>query len=176
MISMEEADDRFYISESTQPGAERGLFAARDIAEGDFIEVKGVMVEKGSVADDCTRYADSFKFASDYADSYTHHIIPIGYAGMVNHANESQSGNVKIRHVVVAGERLCVYRFARDVSKGEEILGDYGEEWGRINDWSRMVNESAEETEDREWRSFLGRGLYKLDKLRAIEEKNAKYK
>lgn len=176
MIVIDERDDRFYVAESRLPGAGRGLFAAVEIKEGEVIEVKGVMVEKGSPADICTSYADAFKFASDYEGEYTHHIIPMGYAGLVNHADEPESQNVEIRHLEGEGGATCVYYFLKGVKKGEEILGNYGEGWRRLTDWSREVNESSDEDEEREWASFLGRGLYNLEKLKKPQEKNAQSK
>lgn len=173
MILVSESDDRFYISDSTQPDAGRGLFAARDIAEGEHLEVVGVMVDRDSPADLCTAYADAFKFAADYEGSYTRHIIPMGYAGIINHANDRKDQNVEIRHVGKAGRTKCVYHFIRGVSKGEEILGDYGEGWKGLAEWSGAVNGSADESEEREWLSFLGRGLYNLDKLKKPKEQDA---
>lgn len=165
MILLEEKDDRFYISESTQPGAGRGLFATRDIRAGEDLEVIGVVVEKGSPADLCTSYADAYKFAADYSDSYTRHIIPMGYAGMVNHANEEVDRNVEIKYVLKNGKTTCVYRFLKDVKQGQEILGDYGDAWRGLADWSRRVNRSADSEEEAAWRSFLSLGLYNLDRL-----------
>lgn len=173
MILLEEKDDRFYIAESTQPGAGRGLFAARDIAEGEDLEVIGVAVNRGSPADVCTSYADAYKFAADYSDSFTRHIIPMGYAGIVNHANEEGDRNVEIKYVRKGGKMICVYRFMKGVRKGEEVLGDYGDAWRGLADWSREVNESADSEEEREWRSFLSLGLYKLDRLSRPGEEDA---
>lgn len=170
MILVQEKDERFYIAESTQPGAGRGLFAAKDIKKGDDLEVVGVSVELGSPADECTSYAESYKFAADYSDSYTRHIIPMGYAGIVNHANDQKDRNVEIKYVKKKGALVCVYRFLRDVSKGEEVLGDYGEGWRDLADWSRRRIGCAVESEEREWDSFLGLGLYNLSKLRRLEE------
>jgi len=165
MILIDENDDRFYIARSTQPEAGRGLFASRDIEEGDCLEVKGVMVDKGSPADSCTAYADAFKFAADYAGVYTRHIIPMGYAGIVNHANNKEEQNVEIRHIMRGGKKVCVYQFVKPVAAGQEILGDYGDDWRGLDGWSRKVNEASDESEEREWASFIGRGLYNLDRL-----------
>lgn len=165
MIFLEEKDDRFYIAGSTQPGAGRGLFAAKNIKEGEDLEVIGVAVERGSAADICTSYADAYKFAADYSDSYTRHIIPMGYAGIVNHANEEKDRNVEIKYVPKNGRTVCVYRFLRDVGEGEEILGDYGDAWRGLAEWSRRVNGSADSSEEEAWRSFLLLGLYNLDRL-----------
>lgn len=175
MIFLEEKDDRFYIAESTQPGAGRGLFAARDIKKGEDLEVIGVAVDRGSVADICTSYADSYKFAADYSDSYTRHIVPMGYAGIINHANDENDRNVEIKYVLRRDRTTCLYRFIRDVEEGEEILGDYGDGWRGIADWSRKINESADAKEEEEWRSFLLMGLYNLDKLSRPGDADAQY-
>jgi SET domain-containing protein len=156
MIEIEEKDDRFYVSQSTQPGAGRGLFASKRIKKGDDLEVIGVLVDRGSVADLCSSYADEYKFAADYADSFKKHIIPMGYGGIVNHANNKRDQNVEIRYVKREGEEICVYHFIRDVEKNEEVLGDYGEEFRRARGAS----------EDKEWGSFLELGLYNLGKLK----------
>lgn len=153
MIEIKEDDKRFYISESTQPGAGRGLFAAVDIEKGESLEVIGVMVERDSLADQCTSFANDYKFAADYADSFRKHIIPFGYGGIVNHANSPSDQNVEIRYVKKGSSDACVYHFKRDVRKGEEILGDYGEEFRNVR-------------EDAEWGTFLALGLYNLDKLK----------
>lgn len=165
MMLLEEKDERFYIAESTQPKAGRGLFAARDIKKGERLEVIGVSVDKGSPADVCTSYADAYKFAADYSDSYTRHIIPMGYAGIVNHANEKEDRNVEIKYVLKNGRTICVYAFLRDVGKDEEVLGDYGDAWRGLAEWSRRVNGSADSAEEDAWRSFLTLGLYNLDRL-----------
>lgn len=171
MILIKEKDDRFYVAESTQSGAGRGLFAARDIKEGERLEVIGVMVDKDSPSDLCTSYADAFKFAADYEGKYTRHIIPMGYAGIVNHANEKKDQNVEIRHVPKGGDLVCVYYFVRPVAKDEEVLGDYGNDWRGLADWASGINSSANEEEEAEWRSFLGRGLYNLERLKRPKEK-----
>lgn len=166
MILVQEKDDRFYVAESTQPGAGKGLFASRPIKKDEDLEVIGVSVEMGSPADLCTSYADSYKFAADYSDSYTRHIIPMGYAGMVNHANNVEDKNVEIKYVKKKGVIVCVYRFLRDVSEGEEILGDYGDGWRGLAEWSKKKIGCAVESEEQEWSSFLDLGLYNLGKLR----------
>lgn len=168
MIIIREKDNRFYIDESTQSQAGRGLFAARDIKEGEELEVKGVVVEKGSPSDICTAYADAYKFAADYSDSFTRHIIPMGYAALVNHANDEKDKNVEIKYFPRGGENVCVYRFIRDVNSGEEILTDYGAGWRDMVKWSQNINDSSSFEQEEEWKSFLKLGLYKLDKLTGL--------
>jgi hypothetical protein len=176
MILVEEKDNRFHIAESTQKDAGLGLFASVDIEEGSDLEVVGVVVDKGSPADLCTAYSDSYKFAADYSDAFTRHIIPMGYAGMVNHANDEKDKNVEIKYVKKNGKTVCVYRFIRGVSKGQEILGDYGEGWRTLAEWSRSVVEKADESEEREWHAFLDLNLYSLGKLKKPGGSDAEHK
>jgi SET domain-containing protein len=166
MINIQEKDHRFYISESTQPNAGRGLFASIEISAGEHLEVIGVVVDRDSISDECTSYANAFKFAADYSDSYKKHIIPMGYGGIVNHANEKKDQNVEIRYIKKRSESICVYYFIRDVEKGEEILGNYGEGWENLNVWSRENNEINTDEDLAEWNSFLDLGLYNLGKLK----------
>ena len=162
MISIEEKDKRFNIAESLQPNAGLGLFASEDIKKGNNLEVVGVLVDRDSPADHCTSYANTFKFAADYADSFKKHIIPMGYGGMVNHANEKKDQNVEIRYIKKNGDMVCVYHFIKDAKKGDEILGDYGDDWRAVLEWSR----EADSDEEEEWSSFLELGLYNLCKLK----------
>jgi SET domain-containing protein len=173
MISIEEKDLRFYIAKSTQPNAGFGLFAAQEILKGDNLEVIGVSVERGSISDFCTSYANNFKFAADYADSYKEHIVPMGYGGMVNHANEKNNQNVEIKYIKKNGENICVYNFLKDVKKGSEILGDYGDEWRNIQNKTKEVTSEQVVDDKAEWDSFLNLGLYNLCKLKRYEEKDA---
>lgn len=166
MINIEEKDLRFYIGESTQPNAGRGLFASVDIKKGDHLEVIGIMVDKDSVSDECTSYANAFKFAANYSDSYQKHIIPMGYGGIVNHANDKKDQNVEIRYVKKNSENICVYYFLRDVKKGEEILGDYGDGWKNLNIWAQQIGFDSQEEDIKDWISFLDLGLYNLGKLK----------
>jgi SET domain-containing protein len=166
MINIEEKDLRFYISESTQPNAGRGLFAAQSIRKGDHLEVIGVMVDRESVSDICTSYANAFKFAADYSDSYKKHLIPMGYGGIVNHANNKKDQNVEIRYIKKGSENICVYYFLRDVKKDEEILGNYGEGWNALDKWVKEANSDQSDDEHSEWISFLELNLYNLGKLK----------
>lgn len=160
MITIQEKDKRFYIANSTQPGAGRGLFAAENINKGENLEIIGIMVDRDSVTDECSSFANNYKFAADYSDVFKKHIIPLGYGGIVNHANKSEDQNVEIKYIKKRSESICVYHFLRDVEKGEEILGDYGDEFRRIH----------EHKDSGDWGSFLDLGLYNLGKLKRYEE------
>ena len=173
MIDVEEKDFRFYIAESTQPNAGRGLFAAQDIKKGDRLEIIGVLVDKGSIADVCTEFANAYKFAADYSDTYTKHLIPLGYGGIVNHANERSEQNVEIKFFKKGLGQVASYHFTRDVSKGEEVLGDYGEGWRSVMEWTKESVSSQDAAEEREWISFLELGLYNLAKIKRHKETDA---
>ncbi len=166
MIEIQENDKRFYIGESTQPNAGRGLFASADIKKGDHLEVIGVVVDRDSAVDLCTSYANSFKFAADYSDSYKKHIIPMGYGGIVNHANDKKNQNVEIRYIKKDSDQVCVYHFIKDVKKGQEILGDYGEGWRILENWTNNLNEQNADDDLQDWFSFLDFDLYNLRKLK----------
>lgn len=173
MLTISENDKRFYISDSTQINAGLGLFASKKIKKGDYLEVLGVMVDKNSISDQCTAYANHFKFAADYSDSFTKHIIPLGYAGMVNHANKKEHQNVEIRYIKRGKESVCVYWFLKDVDENEEVLGSYGEGWNTMSNWVASVDLEKED-DQYEWDSFLSLGLYNLGKLKRFD-KDAKH-
>ncbi len=108
-----ENDDRFVISMSTMPNAGNGLFARRLLAEGERLEVIGVLVQAGSVADSCTRYADCYKFrVGEYL------LIPVGFGGMVNHSTDPNMEKV------IEGQTVFL-QTNRVVQPGEELSFEY---------------------------------------------------
>jgi SET domain-containing protein len=112
-ISVEEATDRFYVAPSALPKARRGLFAKAPLEKGAMIEVVGILVRSGSIADQCTSYADSYKFRVG-----RYRLIPTGYGGMSNH---SPTPNME---KVIKGSRLYL-RAVRRIEKDEELLHAY---------------------------------------------------
>ena len=105
---------RFYIGESTIPGAGKGLFAKVALAKGDRLEVIGVLISSGSISDECTRYADEYKFRVR-----NKLLIPLGYGGMVNHSLKQP--NLK---KVINGGRLFL-QATHPVQAGEELFITY---------------------------------------------------
>ena len=164
MIIFEEEDDRFYIGESTIKGAGKGLFAARRIGEGEFLPITGVMVRRGGVADRCTHHFNAYKFAAnvkrkgDLVDMGDYSIVPLGYAGIVNHDESRQ--NVEIRYVgdqhpqrsPHAGK--AVYWFVREVGKDEEVIGNYGRVWNDIIKRTHEIRDGVT-YEKKDWEQFL---------------------
>jgi hypothetical protein len=112
----DETDPRFFVADSTIPGAGRGLFARVALAAGESLAVVGVLVRAGSVADDCTRFADAYKFR--VGDCL---LIPTGYAALVNHS--MARANLE---KVVAGREVYL-RVIRPVAAGEELFFCYSE-------------------------------------------------
>lgn len=115
MDLMEERDPRFEIGPSTLPDAGHGLFAKAALEPGDRLEVVGVLIAADSQADRCTVYADRYKFR--VGDRL---LIPVGFAGLVNHSNTPN-----LEKVI---ERDRVYlRVVKHVDVGEELTFRYSE-------------------------------------------------
>lgn len=173
MYTIEENDDRFYISESTIPNAGRGLFAKTNIKKGDHLEIIGVIVKAGSVANTCTDYANKYKFAAGASKKEI--VVPMGYGGIVNHSPEKTSQNAEITYIKnnrprnpAAGN--VVYKFIRDVEKDEEILGNYGEDWTKVLNWAEEMNEKKKELPEDQWETFVSFNLYNLGDLSDIKD------
>ena len=175
MILVEEKDDRFYIKESTIPKAGWGVFTRVALKKGDWLEIIGVQVDTDSMSDKCTHYADKYKFAAngtinkkgEREINFTRKIVPLGFGAIVNHAplEEQQNAEIFYRNGPTkngaAGK--AVYRFIRDISPEEEILGNYGEEWMGIMDWA---DTKASDLQEDDWETFLSHDLYNLGQLR----------
>jgi len=108
-----EYDNRFQISESTQNGAGRGLFAKIAVKEGDQLDIVGVV----AVSRDCVRYADNYNFVANKGECW----VPLGFGAIVNHANNPAHQNVEYTN-----DPKPAYRFLRDIKEGEELLTSYG--------------------------------------------------
>lgn len=176
MMIFEEDDARFYIAPSTVDLAGNGLFAKRAIKKNEWLEITGVLVQRESVADKCTAYANSYKFASNVKrvgekiDIGEFLIVPLGFAGIVNHAKERSQQNVEIRYLDEKYTKKsihadkAVYWFIRDVSAGEEILGNYGDGWDKVFNWMHETHE-AKKADVKDWEKFLEYDLYNLGDL-----------
>lgn len=99
MVVVEETDPRFYVAESKLPGAGMGVFTKVKINKGDFLEIIGVCVKFGGMADKCTHYANAYKFAAEPDGQFVHSLVPMGLGGMVNQANDRSQQNVAIMHL-----------------------------------------------------------------------------
>ena len=111
---IDEQDDRFYVADSTIPGAGKGLFTKVPIRKGDRFEVVGALVRRDSAADRCTHFCDHHKFR--IGDGQL--LIPLGFGGMVNH---SSTPNLQ---KVVEGGRLYLEAL-RDLAADEEVFFTY---------------------------------------------------
>lgn len=111
-----ESDPRFYLAESAIPSAGRGLFAKAPLAAGDLLRVIGVMVPADTISDDCTRFADAYKFRVGASL-----LIPVGFAAMVNHSARAPN----MEKVVI--DNTVFLRTLRPVEAGEELLFCYSE-------------------------------------------------
>ena len=112
---LDEPDDRFLVAPSKIPGAGQGLFARVRLRAGDRLAVIGVLVRRDSVADECTGYADEYKYrAGDCV------LIPCGVAAMANHSSHPNLEKV------IEGEAVFL-ELLRDVDANEELCLAYSE-------------------------------------------------
>lgn len=96
----------------------RGVFATRDIAEGETIEICPTLELHES--DVSGRLLD-YVFDSGYDQNAV--VLPLGYGMLYNHASPS---NVEY---VEHDEDAIAYVAKRDIARGEELTIDYGGEW-----------------------------------------------
>lgn len=111
-----ESDPRFAISDSSIPGAGKGLFARIPLAAGERLRVIGLLIAANSVSDECTRYADAYKVRVG-----DHLLIPVGYGGLVNHS--ATAPNME----KVVEDREVYLQTLRPIDAGEELLFCYSE-------------------------------------------------
>lgn len=167
MIFVEETDTRFAIKESTIPNAGWGCFAKSLLKKGDWLEIIGVYVATGGIADQCTHYAKRYKFAG--SPKMNAKIVPMGYGGMVNHSDDPNIQNCKLEYVSNLNKRSehagqVIYRFIRDILPDEEIIGNYGpniaQEINKFNNNIEFIDNNKIEIE-----RFLKFNLYGLSDL-----------
>jgi hypothetical protein len=165
MIYVQESDLRYFIDKSTIPEAGLGLFASQDLKADDWLEVIGVRVD--GVSNSCSKYGERYKFLGPDMKSV---ILPLGYAGLVNHTNNRFKQNVEIRCMDKGFNKRShhatqiVYYFLRDIAKGEELLGNYGDEYTSI--LSQFLKDTRViEDNDEDWKKFLSFDLYRLGEL-----------
>ncbi len=111
----EETDTRFKIAPSTIPGAGLGLFAAIALTEGERLMIQGIAIKPGSIADQCTAYADLYKIR---VGPYL--VIPSGFSAMVNHS-ETDANLDKLND----GSSCGWFVTNRFVEAGEELFFRY---------------------------------------------------
>ena len=104
------------VGTSTVPGAGRGLFAKVPLATGDRLELVGVLVERDTISDECTHFADEHKVRVGERLL----LIPMGLGGMVNH---SSAPNME---KVIEGERAFLEAL-RPIEVGEEVFFRYSD-------------------------------------------------
>jgi hypothetical protein len=167
MNFIEETDTRFELKESTLPNAGWGCFTKEYLKAGDWLEIIGVYVKVGGLADQCTHYAKRYKFAGSPKKNAK--IVPMGFGGMVNHSDDPNLQNCQLEYVPGLSRRSehsgqVIYRFIRDVLPGEELIGNYGPEIGQE---IKQMNENIDfvDHHQAEIDRFLKFGLYNLDTI-----------
>ena len=114
-VPIAETDTRFYIAPSTIAGAGDGLFAAERLGTGDRLRIVGVLIERDSIVDRCTDYADPHKVRVGTAL-----LIPVGWAAKANHHDDPNMRKVIEGHDVFL-------EAVRPIAKNEEIFFRYHE-------------------------------------------------
>ena len=108
-----ECDDRFELRLSTIAEAGLGVFARVPLPTGATLEVIGLLVERESISDRCTHFADHHKFR--VGDKL---LIPVGFGGLVNHSIEPNLEKV------FEGDRVFL-RSVRPIAADEELFFRY---------------------------------------------------
>jgi hypothetical protein len=161
MVLIEDNDPRFYLAPSKLPGGGTGVFAKVSLKKGDHMEIVGVMVPVKSDTDRCTAYAHDYKFASRLKDA-DRYVIPMGYAGLVNHAIDRVGMNMRLEYLKGVTPKnpnagSAVLMCTRDVAEGEELLHYYGDDW---NERLRKYSDEAHA-----WDEISASDVYGLGKL-----------
>ena len=174
MNLVEESDTRFYVKKSTIPTAGLGCFTKTFLKKSDWLEIIGVYVKTGGIADECTNYAKRYKFAGNPKMSAK--IVPMGYGGIVNHSDDFNLQNCRLEYVSGLNKRSehsgqVIYRFIRDILPDEELIGNYGPDIGEeINKYN--INVGFVDDNSNEIKRFLKFDLYEtnaiFDKLKSI--------
>lgn len=168
MIFVEENDLRFYISKSNLPNAGYGCFAKDFLKKQDWLEIIGIYVKTGGIADLCTHYAERYKFAG--SSKMNAKIVPVGFAALINHSNNINLVNCTITYIPGLNKRSehtgqVVYMFNRDILPGEELIGNYGENIGptvdKMSENFSFIEENKQDVEE-----FLSFNLYGLITLK----------
>jgi len=168
MILIEETDNRYYVEKSLLPNAGLGVFAKIPLKKGDHMEIIGVQVKVESVEDVCTGYAKAYKFAAKPGTDFTRHVIPMGYAAIVNHGS-SEVRNCELRENRGSKKNLnastMIYLFIKDIEPGEELLGNYGGNYAEVLEWTDKYSNRIDEDE---WETFLSANLYNTGFLKEV--------
>jgi uncharacterized protein len=96
----------------------RGVFAVREIAEGETIEICPI-VELGEY--ETTGPLGDYVVTSHHDPNET--ILMLGYGSLYNHSSDANAET--IQH----GDDAFLFNAVRDIAEGEEITIDYGVEW-----------------------------------------------
>ncbi|NTU58271.1 MAG: SET domain-containing protein [Chlorobiaceae bacterium] len=102
------------------PVSGRGAFALRSIREGEIIEqCPALEVTDRDVGGELVNYVF-------YGSAEDRRLVVMGYGMLFNHS--SQPNVAYYRQEATTGAELVIYAL-RDISKGEELFYNYGDEW-----------------------------------------------
>jgi len=108
-----EDDERFFTKD-------KGLFASVDLKAGDYFEVTGALINRGSTADKCTKSMRRFTTKSD--NTFKHLLIPIGWGNIIRVAKEGDTANARIVHDEESNSCAVAVLLLSDINKDEEVI------------------------------------------------------
>ena len=120
----ETPESRIVVGDSSIHG--QGVFAAVDIAKGEVVERCPYIVIDDDDLRDENRLND-YLFTSP--DAATDYLVVMGYGMMYNHSDDANS-----EWEIDTDNRFVLFTAKRDISAGEEIFQDYGEEYWRTRE------------------------------------------
>jgi len=109
-----EDDGRFYTKDTG------GLFATADLKEGDFFEVVGTLIGRGTAADKCTKSVRRFTTKPDNTFKYL--LIPAGWGNVIRVTKKGQTPNAQIVYDEESSSCAVAIILLRDIKKDEEVL------------------------------------------------------
>jgi len=109
-----EDDDRFFTKDKG------GLFAAIDLKAGDFFEVAGALINRGSTSDKCTKSMRRFTTKPD--NTFKHLLIPTGWGNVIRVAKKNEVANAQIVHDEESDSCRVAVLLLADVKKDEEVI------------------------------------------------------
>lgn len=117
-------------------GKGRGVFASRDIVEGEVIERVPVLVLPAEVVEDQSTRGSLWEYSFQWGKGTV--ALALGYGSLYNHSYRPNA------RCDVEGRRTKVFTSLCDIAAGEEITINYnGDPDDRSPVWFEVVDESA---------------------------------
>lgn len=118
------------------PGKGRGVFARREISEGEVIERVPVLVLPSELVEDHSVRAGLWEYSFEWGAETV--ALALGYGSLYNHSYRPNA------RCDVEGDRTKVFSALRTIASGEEITINYnGEPDDRSPVWFEVVDDQV---------------------------------